>query len=64
MLNAAFLQKKKESGATMVEYAIMVAVFAIFLIAAVIVMRGAVDEGFRQVCEAIAEEVSDVNCSS
>lgn len=59
------INKKTQRGATMVEYAIMVAVFAVFLIAAVIIMRGAVEEGFTSVCDAIAEgiENSDIDCT-
>lgn len=61
----SLLQRKRERGATMVEYAIMVAVFAVALIAAVIIMRGAVEEGFVQVCEAMADGLpnADIECT-
>ena len=57
--------KQCQRGATMVEYAIMVAVFAVALIAAVIIMRGAVEEGFTSVCTAISDAIEDseIDCS-
>lgn len=59
----SIFQKKRESGATMVEYAIMVAVFAVALIAAVTAMRGAVQDGFEGVTAAICA-ASGVDCAS
>ncbi len=49
----------------MVEYAIMVAVFAVALIASVTIMRGAVEEGFESVCTAISDGIpdSDIDCT-
>ncbi len=59
------MKRKNQRGATMVEYAIMVAVFAVALIATVVIMRGAVEEGFTGVCEAIADGIpdSDIECT-
>jgi pilus assembly protein Flp/PilA len=44
---------KDEEGATMVEYALMVALVAVFLIAAVTVMRGGIDATFRAIGAAL-----------
>lgn len=57
--------RKNQEGATMVEYAIMVAVFAVALIATIAIMRGAVEEGFLGVCDAIAEGIddNDIDCT-
>ncbi len=55
---------KRERGATMVEYGIMVALMAVALIATIIVMRDSVDTGFRHICQTIADVISDVDCGS
>ncbi len=59
------ISRKSQGGATMVEYAIMVAVFAVALIASVTIMRGAVEEGFESVCTAISDGIpdSDIDCT-
>ncbi|HMO17039.1 MAG TPA: Flp family type IVb pilin [Oligoflexia bacterium] len=53
--NLEIVEKKetKEAGATMVEYALLVALIAIALIAVVIVMRGGVSQKFSQVASGL-----------
>jgi pilus assembly protein Flp/PilA len=44
----SFFAQKKEQGATMVEYGLMVALIAIALIASVKVLSGGIDEVFTE----------------
>jgi pilus assembly protein Flp/PilA len=44
---------KDEEGATMVEYALMVALVAVFCIAAVTLMRNQIDAAFRAIAAAL-----------
>lgn len=53
--------RRKVSGATMVEYAILVAVFAIGLIVAVAAMQDSVEDGFEGVRSALCSAEA-VNC--
>lgn len=47
------MKKKLQKGATMVEYAIMVALFAVALIVVVTTMKDAVQTGFQKVADEI-----------
>ncbi len=46
---------KDESGATMVEYAVLVALIAVGLIAAVIYLRGAINDAFTEVADCLKD---------
>ena len=51
---------KDESGATMVEYAIMVALIAIAVMATVTLVADALDDTFTKICN----ELTNTDCST
>ena len=58
---------KAQKGATMVEYAIMVALIAAIAIATVVAIGQQVDDGFEQICTQINEnngDAPDVDCAT